>query len=64
MAKQSAVTPITMEDIKITLHSQGLGTNKDFTPEHAKAILAFQEAKGITKGWTKDLPAESTTPAE
>ena len=44
----------------VKLHSKDLGVTRDFTPEHAKALLALQEAKGYTH-WqpvAADAPTE------
>ena len=45
----------------VTLRSENLGKTKDFTPAHAKALLALQESKGIKNGWAA---AEPETPAD
>lgn len=45
----------------VPLYSKDLGKTRDFTPDHAKALLALQEAKGYSHWQPVDAAAESTT---
>lgn len=59
MATKTLAAPAADAPTVVTLRSEALGKTKDFTPAHAEALLAVQEAKGI-KGWASvtETPAE------